>query len=114
MTDSSLQDKVDAAAFRRLLTYLQNHPRLSNVDLLTAANFCRDRLSACYQAAAQENGLDLSLEDAKLIVYGMPHQEWVKLNYAEIQEINIEILEDIDAYNKETDRNKRLILNKSS
>ena len=43
---------------------------------MNMAGFCRNCLSRWYQEAAAEAGQDLSKEDAREIVYGMPYDAW--------------------------------------
>ena len=38
------QDKLDAAAFRRLLSHLDNRKDVQNIDLMILADFCRNCL----------------------------------------------------------------------
>ena len=52
------------------------HPEVQNIDLMNLAGFCRNCLSKWYRAGAAERGLDLSYEQAREIVYGMPYAEW--------------------------------------
>jgi hypothetical protein len=40
------------------------------------AGFCRNCLSNWYQEAAAANGLELSKEGAREVIYGMPYREW--------------------------------------
>ena len=73
---SELQDKLDAITFRRLLSHLDTHKEVQNIDLMILANFCRNCLGDWYREAAEENGLELSKEDARSRVYGMPYAQW--------------------------------------
>ncbi len=75
MTDE-LRDKLDAMAFRRLLSHLDTHKEVQNIDLMILANFCRNCLGDWYQEAALENGLEMSKDDARSRVYGMPYKVW--------------------------------------
>ncbi|MCA3450108.1 MAG: DUF1244 domain-containing protein [Rhodobacter sp.] len=69
---------LEAAAFRRLLRHLmQDRPDVQNIDLMNLAGFCRNCLSRWYQEAASDQGLDLTREAAREIVYGMPYADWV-------------------------------------
>jgi len=70
------KDKLDAAAFRRLLKHLDDNKQVQNIDLMILANFCRNCLSKWYKAEADEAGLDVSMEAARERVYGMPYSEW--------------------------------------
>ena len=40
------------------------------------ANFCRNCLGKWYKAAADEHGVEMSPEDARDRIYGMPYSEW--------------------------------------
>jgi len=74
--DQATQDKLDAAAFRRLLSHLDNRKDVQNIDLMILADFCRNCLSKWYKNAADEAGLDVSDNQARERVYGMPYSEW--------------------------------------
>ncbi|HYQ51526.1 MAG TPA: DUF1244 domain-containing protein, partial [Pseudomonas sp.] len=49
---------------------------VQNIDLMNLSGFCRNCLSKWYKAAADERQLDISLDDAREAVYGMPYAEW--------------------------------------
>ncbi|MFB4393414.1 MULTISPECIES: DUF1244 domain-containing protein [unclassified Pseudomonas] len=70
------QLELEAAAFRRLVDHLQKRTDVQNIDLMNLAGFCRNCLSKWYKAAADDRQLDLSLDDAREAVYGMPYAEW--------------------------------------
>lgn len=70
------QDKLDAAAFRRLLKHLDENKDVQNIDLMILSGFCRNCLSKWYKAAADEAGLDVDLEAARKRVYGEPYADW--------------------------------------
>lgn len=74
--DEQTRTELEAAAFRRLVAHLRERTDVQNIDLMNLAGFCRNCLSKWYRAAAEEKGLDLSYEDAREIVYGMPYAEW--------------------------------------
>lgn len=78
MTDltQAQQDKLDAAAFRRLLAHLDDRKDVQNIDLMILADFCRNCLGDWYREAAEAEGLDISKEDARARVYGMSYAEW--------------------------------------
>ena len=71
-----LDDVVAAAAFRRLVRHLQHRHDAQNIDLMGLAGFCRNCLSRWYAESAAEAGMELSKDDAREIVYGMPYAEW--------------------------------------
>jgi hypothetical protein len=74
--DERTRTELEAAAFRTLVEHFRAHPEVQNIDLMNLAGFCRNCLSKWYRAAAEERGLELSYEQAREIVYGMPYAEW--------------------------------------
>ena len=74
--DQPTRTELEAAAFRTLVEHFRAHPEVQNIDLMNLAGFCRNCLSKWYRAAAEERGLDLTYEQAREIVYGMPYEEW--------------------------------------
>uniref|UniRef100_A0A7C1PAP1 DUF1244 domain-containing protein n=1 Tax=Agrobacterium albertimagni TaxID=147266 RepID=A0A7C1PAP1_9HYPH len=77
------QIELEAAAFRRLVSHLRNRPDVQNIDLMNLAGFCRNCLSNWYLDAAKESGLDLTKDESREIVYGMPYDEWKARNQRE-------------------------------
>jgi len=77
------QTELEAAAFRRLVSLLRNRPEVQNIDLMNLAGFCRNCLSNWYLDAAKDKGLDLTKDESREIVYGMPYEEWKALNQRE-------------------------------
>ena len=43
---------------------------------MNLAGFCRNCLSKWYRSAAEDQQIELSYDDAREIVYGMPYGEW--------------------------------------
>lgn len=74
--DDDTRDKLDAAAFRRLLQHLDENKDVQNIDLMILAGFCRNCLSKWYKAAADEADIDLSDDSARERVYGMAYGDW--------------------------------------
>lgn len=70
------QIDLEAAAFRRLLKHLDENKQVQNIDLMNLAGFCRNCLAKWYAAEADQRGLEVSYEDARHRVYGMPYAEW--------------------------------------
>ncbi|WP_412461533.1 DUF1244 domain-containing protein [Pseudomonas sp. SC11] len=75
--------ELEAAAFRRLVDHLQQRTDVQNIDLMNLSGFCRNCLSKWYKAAADERQVELSLDDAREAVYGMPYAEWKALHQKE-------------------------------
>ncbi|MCU0838771.1 MAG: DUF1244 domain-containing protein [Rhodospirillales bacterium] len=74
--DDHTRTQVEAAAFRGLIAHLQQRTDVQNIDLMILAGFCRNCLAKWYAAAAGERGIALTYDEAREIVYGMPHGEW--------------------------------------
>ncbi len=74
--DDKTRTELEAAAFRTLVTHLRERTDVQNIDLMNLSGFCRNCLSKWYRAAADERGMDMTYEDAREIVYGMPYGEW--------------------------------------
>ncbi len=74
--DKSTKIELEAAAFRRLISHLQKHTEVQNIDLMIQAGFCRNCLAKWMAASAVEQGVTLDYEDAREQVYGMPYKEW--------------------------------------
>ena len=74
--DATTQTELEAAAFRRLIAHLGERTDVQNIDLMILAGFCRNCLSKWYSAAARERDLEVDYDQARDIVYGMPHAEW--------------------------------------
>lgn len=72
----SSTDKIEAAAFRRLLSHLDARKDVQNIDLMILADFCRNCLADWYREAAETEGLHISKDEARERVYGMPYAQW--------------------------------------
>lgn len=70
------QTEIEAAAFRRLVSHLQAHTEVQNLDLMNLAGFCRNCLSKWYRAEAADRGIEISDPEARERIYGMPYEEW--------------------------------------
>ena len=68
--------EIEAAVFRRLLEHLDSRKDVQNIELMNLAGFCRNCLSEWYVVAAQERGEEISYDEARELVYGMPYGEW--------------------------------------
>jgi len=74
--DDKARTEIEAATFRRLLNHLDEHKDVQNFDLMNLASFCRNCLSKWYSAEAEARGIDVTLDNAQKVVYGMPYSEW--------------------------------------
>jgi len=68
--------ELEAAVFQRLVNHLRSNPDVQNIDMMNLAGFCRNCLSNWYMDAANEKGIDLSKDESREIVYGMPYSEY--------------------------------------
>ena len=76
--------ELQAAAFRRLLTHLNDErPDVQNIDLMILAGFCRNCLSDWYRDAAEAQGITITRDEAREAVYGMPFADWKSLHQRE-------------------------------
>jgi uncharacterized protein len=71
-----INDRIAAAAFRRLLDHMRHRSDVQNVDLMGAAGFCRNCLADWIVEAAGAEGWSVSREDARSAVYGISYDEW--------------------------------------
>ena len=74
--DDQTRIEVEAAAFRRLVEHLRAHAEVQNIDLMNLAGFCRNCLSKWYRAEADTRGVEMSYDDARELIYGMPYERW--------------------------------------
>lgn len=71
-TLDTLDDRIAAAAFRRLVLHLRHGSDVQNIDLMELAGFCRN----CLADWIREADGALSKDEAREVVYGMPPAEW--------------------------------------
>lgn len=74
--DPKTATEIEAAVFRRLVSHLRESTDVQNIDMMNLAGFCRNCLSNWYREAAEQRGFDLSKEESRELVYGMPYDEW--------------------------------------
>ena len=74
--DEKTQTELEAAVFRRLVEHLRQRSDVQNIDMMNLAGFCRNCLSNWFEEAARGEGLSVSRDEARQMVYGMPYAEW--------------------------------------
>ncbi|MDE0309818.1 MAG: DUF1244 domain-containing protein [Acidiferrobacterales bacterium] len=74
--DETTRTEIEAAVFRHLVGHFRSHTEVQNIDLMNLANFCRNCLSKWYRSAAEDRGHELSYEEVREIIYGMPYSDW--------------------------------------
>ena len=77
--NNELKDKLDAAAFRELLSHLDARKDVQNIDLMILANFCRNCLGKWYKKGAEKNGVEISDDEARKRIYGIPYEDWKEM-----------------------------------
>lgn len=68
--------RIEAAVLRRLLQHLDSRKDVENIELMILAGFCRNCLSKWFAGEAKQLGIEVDLDQAREIVYGMPYEEW--------------------------------------
>ena len=68
--------KLEAAVFQRLVEHFRNRTDVQNIDLMNLAGFCRNCLANWYIEAAKSIGIELTKDESREIIYGMPFSEW--------------------------------------
>lgn len=69
---NSLDDKVAAAAFRRLVKHLQHRHDAQNIELMGLAGFCRN----CLADWIIDAGFEGDKARARELIHGMPADQW--------------------------------------
>ena len=68
--------KIESDVLKKLVSHLQKRTDVQNIDLMNLSGFCRNCLSRWYSESAHENGIEISKDDARELIYGMPHSVW--------------------------------------
>ena len=74
----SIENEIEAATLKRLLSHLNERKDVQNIDLMNLAGFCRNCLSKWYREEAEKKGIKINDPEAREHVYGMPYPEWKK------------------------------------
>ena len=74
--DDKSRMELEAAVYRRLIEHLRRRTDVQNIDLMNLAGFCRNCLSNWMKEAADAQGVAMTKEQSREIVYGMPYDEW--------------------------------------
>ena len=68
----TLDDRIAAQAFRRLVRHLRHRTDAENIELMCLAGFCRN----CLADWIREAGYEGDKEAARALIHGMPMAEW--------------------------------------
>ena len=82
--------EIEAATFRRIVKHLQDHPEVQNIDLMNLANFCRNCISKWYVSESSSNGEEMSYDEARELIYGMPYSEYKEKHQKEATKEQLE------------------------
>lgn len=95
VTEMSRQQQIEfeAAVFRRLVAHLRERSDVQNIDMMNLAGFCRNCLSNWYLDAAREAGSELTKDESREIIYGMPYEDWKERYQREATEAQKEAFE---------------------
>ncbi len=74
--DINKKTEIEAATFRRVLKHFQKRTDVQNIDVMNVAGFCRNCLSRWYREEAIALNEEVSLEQAREIVYDMSYKDW--------------------------------------
>jgi len=74
--DEQKRTEIESALFRKLLGHLQKHPEVQNIDIMNIAYFCRNCFSKWYVSEAESHGIEMSYEQARERIYGMPYSDY--------------------------------------
>tara|TARA_Y100000590_G_scaffold435517_1_gene555036 strand:+ start:5836 stop:6144 length:309 start_codon:yes stop_codon:yes gene_type:complete len=78
LMEDKVQMQLYADVLQRLILHLQKRTDVQNIDLMNLSGFCRNCLSKWYVTAAEKKGIDITYEDARNLIYGMPYSDWKK------------------------------------
>ena len=89
-TNKNLTMEIQSDVFEMLVKHLQNKTEVQNIDLMNLADFCRNCLSKWYVSAAKEKGVEISYDEARKIIYGMPYNDWKSMYQKEATKEQLE------------------------
>ena len=87
-----IRKELYAEVLETLIQHLQKRNDVQNIDLMNLSGFCRNCLSKWYVNAAEKRNLEINYEDAREIIYGMPHAEWKEKYQTEATKDQLETL----------------------
>jgi hypothetical protein len=74
--DDTTMTGLQAAVFRRLVEHLRGRTDVQNIDMMNLAGFCRNCLSNWMKDAADAQGVAMTKDESRELVYGMSYDEW--------------------------------------
>jgi hypothetical protein len=82
--DDKTLTELQAAAFRRLVAHLRERTDVQNIDMMNLAGFCRNCLSNWMKDAADAQGVPMTKDESRELVYGMSYDEWKAKHQKEV------------------------------
>ena len=76
--ENKIKKELYSEVLEILIEHLKKRNDVQNIDLMNLSGFCRNCLSKWYLSAAEKRNLDISYEEAREIIYGMPYTDWKK------------------------------------
>ena len=76
--NTDIKKDLQSATFERLLKHLDERKDVQNIDIMNLAGLCRNCLSRWYREEAERKGINISDDEARKHIYGMPYPEWKK------------------------------------
>lgn len=81
---------IKAKVLDHLIQHLRGRNDVQNIDLMNLSGFCRNCLSKWYVSAAKEKGIEISYDEARKIIYGMPYNDWKSMYQKEATKEQLE------------------------
>lgn len=97
-TLDSIDDRIAAQAFRRLVRHLRHRTDAENIELMGLAGFCRNCLA---DWVSEASGGELDRDAARTAIYGMPYATWKAQHQGEATAEQIARMEASVARNKQ-------------
>jgi hypothetical protein len=91
--DAKTQIELEAQAFRRLLEHLRRRSDVQNIDLMNLAGFCRNCLANWFAEAGAAQGINVSRDEARTMVYGMAYEDWKSQHQREASQAQTAVFE---------------------
>lgn len=92
--DTKERTEIEAASWRSFVAHLQKRTDAQNIDLMNLSGFCRNCLYKWMLAAAEEQGTELSKDEAIEAVYGMTIAEWKANHQTKASDEQLQLFED--------------------
>ncbi|WP_281300265.1 MULTISPECIES: DUF1244 domain-containing protein [unclassified Iodidimonas] len=86
------REKMEAAAFRKLVQHLRHRTDVQNVDLMGQSGFCRNCLADWYAEAAADLGHPMDKDAARTAIYGMSPAEWKQRHQTPASEAQLALM----------------------